>query len=283
MNSLLPGIPRPGTAPGMTWRSFARCARSAIKGFWFFEFLVTKNPFISFTIILLFTSPSPYYLLSQSTYCYIIVQGKLSLQMSGLKRRLEDDEAAIASLASEVQNLKKFKVGDRTITMREVPVPARQRSAGFPFAPPAPAPRVNVNVQAPRNTYADIREGERQAAMSGYKMSFPRVNYNAPISVAPSSGYRSRTPFLRRKGFITASDKAKSAASIARASRAASKGGMRPKKATLLKAGRQADFLMAYRMWMKQKKARLLQALKSRTKDELARCLANQYKRSGSI
>ena len=42
--------------------------------------------------------------------------------MSSLKRRLESDETAIAALASEVNNLKKFKVGDRTITMREVPV-----------------------------------------------------------------------------------------------------------------------------------------------------------------
>lgn len=202
--------------------------------------------------------------------------------MSGLKRRLEDDEAAIASLASEVQNLKKFKVGDRTITMREVPIPARARSAGFPFAPPA-APRVNVNVQAPRNTYADVREGERQAYLSGYRSTFNRLPYQQNISVAPASSYRSRASFMRKKGYITASDRARSNASIARANRAMSKGGMRPKKATLLKAGRQADFLMAYRMWMKQKKSRLLQALKSRTKDELARCLANQYKRSGSI
>ena len=51
--------------------------------------------------------------------------------MSSLKRRLESDESAIAALASEVNNLKKFKVGDRTITMREVPV-----ARPFPFAPP---------------------------------------------------------------------------------------------------------------------------------------------------
>jgi len=196
-----------------------------------------------------------------------------------LKRRLQEDEAAIASIASEVQNLKKFKVGDREITMREVPVPARARSAGFTFAPPA-APRVNVNVQAPRNTYADVREGERQAYLSGYKATFSRLPYNQNISVAPSAGYRSRMPFLRRKGLAktpkvrTAAQMA-SKASLARARRASSKGGMRPKKATLLKAAKQGDAIIAYRMWMKQTKARLLQALKSRKKDVLAKCLAN--------
>lgn len=191
--------------------------------------------------------------------------------MASLKRRLESDEAAIADLASQVNNLKRFKVGDKTITMREVP-------SGFPFrAPPQPAaPRVNVNVQSnptPRTTYAQVREGERQAAMSGYKMSFPRVNYNPSISVAPSQGYRSRMPFLKKKAASDA--KARSKASLARARMSAKKGGTAIPKRTLLKAAKQADNTLAYRMWMKQTKARLLAALKSRNKSVLAMCLAN--------
>lgn len=191
-----------------------------------------------------------------------------------LKRRLNEDEAAIASLASEVNNLKKFKVGDRTITMREVPV-NRSSARGFPFAAPQPqAPRVNVNVQAPRNTYADIREGERQAAMSNYKMSFPRVNYNPSIAVAPSSGYRSRSKFFNKKGKFIGAKKAASKASLARARTSAKRGGTKIPKRTLLKAGKKADRAIAYNMWMKQTKARLLQALKSRKKDVLAKCLS---------
>jgi len=191
--------------------------------------------------------------------------------MASLKRRLESDEAAIADLASQVNNLKRFKVGDKTITMREVP-------SGFPFrAPPQPAaPRVNVNVQSnptPRTTYAQVREGERQAAMSGYKMSFPRVNYNPSISVSPSQGYRSRMPFLKKKAASDA--KARSKASLARARMSAKKGGTAIPKRTLLKAAKQADNMLAYRMWMKQTKARLLAALKSRNKSVLAMCLAN--------
>lgn len=196
--------------------------------------------------------------------------------MSSLKRRLNEDEAAIASLASEVNNLKKFKVGDRTITMKEVPLP-RSAARGFPFAAPpqTQAPRVNVNVQAPRNTYADVREGERQAAMSNYKMSFPRFNYNPSIAVAPSSGYRSRSQFFNKKKKFIGAKKAASKASIKRARTSAKRGGTKIPKRILLKAAKQADVLIAKRMWMKQTKARLLQALKSRKKDVLATCLAN--------
>lgn len=227
---------------------------------------------------------------------------------SSLKRRLNEDEAAIATLASEVQNLKRFKVGDRTITMREVP----RSGPGFPFAPPPPppqAPRVNVNVQAPRNTYADIREGQRQAAMSNYKMSFPRVNYNPSIAVAPSRGYQSRSAFLKKKASeasiaranLSAKRggtkipkkimlKALSKASIARAKRASSKGGMRPKKRdffysysaamrkkgnlTSAKMNKRIGTLLSYKSWMKQDKDRLLQAMATRTKKQIAYCLS---------
>lgn len=191
--------------------------------------------------------------------------------MSSLKRRLDEDEAVLASLSSEVKNLKRFKVGDRTITMREVPV-----VRPFPFAPPQPpAPRVNVNVQTPRNTYADVREGERQAMLSGYRMSFPRIS-NPSIATEPMSGYRSRTPFLRKKGIVKTKSAAKMAskASLARARTSAKRGGTKVPKRTMLKAGKIADQTLSYRMWMKQTKARLLQALKTRKKSVLAMCLS---------
>ena len=191
--------------------------------------------------------------------------------MSSLKRRLESDESAIAALASEVNNLKKFKVGDRTITMREVPV-----ARAFPFQPPS-APRVNVNVQStptPRNTYADVREGERQAMMSGYRMSFPRVNYNPSIAVAPMQGYRRRV-YRSKSGKTKTAAQMRSKASLKAARTSAKKGGTAIPKKTLLKAAKQGDFLIAYRMWMKQTKAKLLAALKTRKKDVLAKCLAN--------
>ena len=140
--------------------------------------------------------------------------------MSSLKRRLESDESAIAELANEVKNLKKFKVGDRTITMREVPV-----ARGFPFVAPTTAPRVNVNVQStPRNSYADAREGDRQAYLSGYRMSFPRVNYNPSIAVAPMQGYRRRT-YRTKSGKTKNSAQMKSKASLKAARTSAKKGG----------------------------------------------------------
>lgn len=193
--------------------------------------------------------------------------------MASLGKRLREDEAAIASLASEVNNLKKFKVGDRTITMREVP-----SSRGFPFVtPPAASPRVNVNVQAPsvpRRAYVDVREGERQAYLSGYRNVVRNANnYNPSIAVGKTNSYRSRLPFMKKKAVSAA--KARSKASLAKARTSAKKGGSRPSKATLLKAGQSADKLVAYRMWMRQTKARLLTALKSRRKYILARCLAN--------
>lgn len=190
--------------------------------------------------------------------------------MSSLKRRLDEDEAAIASLSNEVKNLKRFKVGDRTITMREVPV-----ARPFPFvAPPASvAPRVNVNVQTPKQSYADVREGERQAFLSGYKMSFPRYNSNPSIAVAPMTGYKRRL-YTTKKGKKLTSAQMKSKASLKKAKTSIKKGGSRPSKATLIKAGKIADFTISYRNWMKQTKARLLQALKTRKKSVLAACLA---------
>lgn len=188
--------------------------------------------------------------------------------MSSLKRRLESDESAIAELANEVKNLKRFKVGDRTITMREVPV-----ARAFPFQPPS-APRVNVNVQStPRNSYADVREGERQAFMSGYKMSFPRVNYNPSIAVAPMQGYRRRV-YRTKSGKTKTSAQMKSKASLKAARTSAKKGGTAIPKKTLIKAGKKADRMIAYRMWMKQTKAKLLAALKTRNKSVLAKCLS---------
>lgn len=190
--------------------------------------------------------------------------------MSSLKRRLESDESAIAELANEVKNLKKFKVGDRTITMREVP-----NARGFPFVAPTPsAPRVNVNVQStPRSTYADVREGERQAYMSGYRMSFPRVNYNPSIAVAPMQGYRRRV-YRTKSGKTKNSAQMKSKASLKAARTSAKKGGTAIPKKTLIKAGKKADRMLAYRMWMKQTKAKLLAALKTRNKSVLAKCLS---------
>lgn len=190
--------------------------------------------------------------------------------MSSLKRRLESDESAIAALASEVNNLKKFKVGDRTITMREVPV-----ARPFPFAPPT-APRVNVNVQStptPRNTYADVREGERQAIMNGYRMSFPRVNYNPSIAVGPMQGYRRRV-YKSKSGKTKTAAQMRSKASLKAARTSAKKGGTAIPKKTLIKAGKKADRMLAYRMWMKQTKAKLLAALKTRNKSVLAKCLS---------
>lgn len=184
-----------------------------------------------------------------------------------LKRRLNEDEAAISSLQAQVNNLKKFKVGDRTITMREVPVAPR----GFPFAAPS-APRVNVNVQAPRQSYADSREGDRQAFLSGYKMTYPRIT-NPSIAVAPMQGYRRRL-YTTKSGKKKTSTQMKSKASLARARTSAKRGGTKVPKKTMLKAGKQADRLVAYNMWMKQTKARLIQALKSRNKDVLAKCLS---------
>lgn len=184
--------------------------------------------------------------------------------MSSLKRRLNEDEAAISSLQAQVNNLKKFKIGDRTITMREVP----RSGPGFPFqAPPQSAPRVNVNVQAPRSTYADVKEGERQAYLSNYKMSYPRIS-NPSIAVAPSGGYR-RSSYAKKMQAKRASK-----ASLARARTSAKRGGTKIPKKTLLKAVKKTDRSIAYNMWMKQTKARLLQALKSRKKNVLAKCLS---------
>lgn len=199
-----------------------------------------------------------------------------------LKRRLESDEAVIADVAREVDNLKRFKVGDRTITMREVPLP-RSAARGFPFAAPPPpqptiAPRVNVNVQTPRNTWQDVREGERQAYLSGYRVRLPRIS-NPSIAVAPSSGgYRGRAAYLKKIGYKpkkkrTAAQLA-SKASLARARKSASKGGSKIPKKYLFKAEKKANRSLSYNSWMKQTKARLLKALNSRPKSVLAACLA---------
>ena len=154
--------------------------------------------------------------------------------------------------------------------MREVPV-----ARPFPFQPPT-APRVNVNVQStptPRNTYADVREGERQAFLNGYRMSFPRIS-NPSIAVAPMQGYRRRV-YRSKSGKTKTAAQMRSKASLKAARTSAKKGGTAIPKKTLLKAAKQGDFLIAYRMWMKQTKAKLLAALKTRKKDVLAKCLAN--------
>lgn len=225
-----------------------------------------------------------------------------------MSKRLREDEAAIADLQNDVANIKRFKVGNRDITMREV-----RNAEGFRFAPPQPpsAPRVNVNVQAPRNTYADVREGERQAFLSGYRNTMPYRNYGNSIAVAPSGGYRSRSAYLKSKAAIvlprpytkmqwiqmkkaTASARAAvnvlqkmkpvtgvmraaSKASLARARLSMKKGGRSIPKKTLMKAGKQATAAVYKRDLMKKTKNTLLKAVKLESKEKIATFLANCY------
>lgn len=228
-----------------------------------------------------------------------------------MSKRLREDEAAIADLQDEVSSLKRFKVGNRDIVMREVPNPR-----GFNFAPPQPpsAPRVNVNVQAPRNTYADVREGERQAFLSGYRNTIPFRRYGESIAVAPSGGYRSRSAFLKSKKAaaalvlprpytkmqwiqmkkatasaraavnvlqkmkpVTGVMRAASKASLARARLSMKKGGRSIPKKTLMKAGKQATAAVYKRDLMKKTKNTLLKAVKLESKEKIATFLANCY------
>lgn len=195
--------------------------------------------------------------------------------MSSLKRRLSEDEAAISLLQNEVNNLKKFKVGDRDIIMREVPArppgrySPRMVNGGFPFVAPTTQPRVNVNVQAPR-TIVDPKEAERLAYQSGYRIPKP-VNVRStwkqalPV-VAPMTPYRVSAYGRKR---------AASAASLARANTSAKRGGTKIPKKTLQKAGKWADRRLAMRHFMGKTKAFLIKALSSKPKIVLAKCLTN--------
>lgn len=202
--------------------------------------------------------------------------------MSSLKRRLSEDEALLSSLQEEVKALKKFKVGDRTITMTEAPArppgrySPRMQNGGFPFvAPQTTSPRVNVNVNPPSRPWVDPREGERQAFLSGYKLSYPRVNQYARtnIAVAPMQPYKRSSAAMKKTAAMNAA-KAASKASLKRARTSAKRGGTSIPKKTLLKAGKKADARLAMRMWMKKSKARLIKALSSRPKIVLAKCLS---------
>jgi len=195
-----------------------------------------------------------------------------------LKRRIEGDEAAIASLASKVARMDAQVAnlpGGRKTRLRYVP-----RGQGFAFAPPQPV----FNVNTAPVTRMDIAEGERQAAMSGYYMRPPPPIRNYPIPKrAPVRKYKSVAKAQRKRainaryGFNpSAAQRAASKASLARARMSSKKGGSRPPKRVYMKSKKAADISIAKKMWSKQTKARLLQALKNKTKavlvDLLARC-----------
>lgn len=189
-----------------------------------------------------------------------------------MSKRLRDDEAAIASLQSEVSNLKR-RVITPTKTLRLI---NRQQQQPYRFAQPQPIFNVNT---APINTPMDVAMGERAANQ-------PFMGYSIP----PPPPLRSYTPrAYQRVKRVAANTKAaalsykkailkkKSKASLARARVSTKKGGMAAPKKTLIKAARKGDYIVHFRNLMKMTRAKLNKALALESKAVVAACLAKRY------
>lgn len=191
-----------------------------------------------------------------------------------MSKRLRDDEAAIASLQSEVQNLKK-RVITPTKTLRLI---NRQQQQPYRFAQPQPIFNVNT---APINTPMDIAEGERQAAMQSLP-GYYAIPPPPPLSTYGSRAYqRVKRVAANSKNAAISYGKAllkkKSKASLARARTSMKKGGTAIPKKTLIKAAAKGSKRLFYKDLITWTKARLIKALRLEPNSVLASCLAKRY------
>lgn len=185
-------------------------------------------------------------------------------------KRLREDEAAIGELQQKVakvqSDIRKFTLPTMNIMGRRVPYrTVSSRAPGFAFQQPS-APVVNVNA-APSSVPMDI-SAQGELVGSGPGMSYSIRPPPPLLSPTPSVTYKRRAPFFQRYA------KKKSKESLKRASMSEKKGGTRPAKKTLQKAGRQADYIIALRHFMKLKKYQLENIVHKKTKGQIAICLA---------
>lgn len=187
----------------------------------------------------------------------------------------------------------------KVIRLIKNPVKLRELgTTGFRYAPPPPpAPQFNFSVG---NTAAedrmDIESGEQNAYNYGMgnlnRTRLPSSFYTAPryyrsvsarkrVTPAPrrppKGSYFASKQMMRKRRGITAAQAAASKASLARARTSAKRGGTKIPRKQAIKASRQVDAAVNYRMLINKPKSELLKALKTKTKNVLATCLANAY------